>query len=539
MARWPPKWLRVEGATEQADQDMSNDFKQFRAQVSLEQRALLDRIWTVFGRSEPLAWPTSKSIHLRSSKTEVQGLLRDLPTGAVLLTPDDRYALTLLGLLLTRLGEVLEQVLEDFFVWLRREARKNPDIENITSQQVRAGIDEISDEESLLLGEAVFLGRFWDTTFMHGVAWSCGVPKDLDDLPPPEEMNAYIWARAETEAVGALARISPVANAPSDARSTSTTNHVPSAFLSYSWDSPPHKAWVRELAARLRQDGVEAILDQWETVLGDQLPVFMERALRENDYVLIICTPRYKQRSESRAGGVGYEGDIMTAEIVAQGNHRKFIPVLASGTWEQAAPSWLRGKYHIDLSGRPYADEQYRDLLTTLHGQRQGAPPIGQPFSTVDPRHAVSAADPPKPTSDDEDIRIEGVIVDEVTEPRNDGTRGSALYAVPLRLSRRPTVAWAELLVRNWNMPSTFTSMHRPGILSVRGDKVVLTGTTLEEIIAYHRETLTLVLAETNRQYRELAQQQRARSERTQQERDRHRRNIEEQARRLSFEDDD
>jgi uncharacterized protein YbgA (DUF1722 family) len=88
-------------------------------------------------------------------------------------------------------------------------------------------------------------------------------------------------------------------------------------------------------------------------------------------------------------------------------------------------------------------------------------------------------------------------------------------------------------------MPPTFTSMHRPGILSVHGNKVVLTGTTLEEIIAYHRETLKLVLAETNRQYRELAQQQRARSERTQQERDRHRRNIEEQARRLSFEDDD
>ena len=33
-------------------------------------------------------------------------------------------------------------------------------------------------------------------------------------------------------------------------------------------------------------------------------------------------------------------------------------------------------------------------------------------------------------------IEIVGVITDEVGSPRNDGGRGSALYAVPIRLSR-------------------------------------------------------------------------------------------------------
>ena len=76
-------------------------------------------------------------------------------------------------------------------------------------------------------------------------------------------------------------------------------------------------------------------LDQWETAFGDQLPSFMEEAIRESQYVLIVCTPNYKERSEGRKGGVGYEGDIMTAEIMAEKNHRKFIPVLRSGTWEE------------------------------------------------------------------------------------------------------------------------------------------------------------------------------------------------------------
>jgi hypothetical protein len=124
----------------------------------------------------------------------------------------------------------------------------------------------------------------------------------------------------------------------------------PKAFVSYSWDDDNHKKWVAQLATRLRSDTVEVILDQWYAVPGDQLPEFMEREIRKNDYVLIICTPNYKQKSDNRSGGVGYEGDIMTAEIFSKGNHRKFIPILARGTWADASPSWLKGKYFIDLS---------------------------------------------------------------------------------------------------------------------------------------------------------------------------------------------
>ena len=101
---------------------------------------------------------------------------------------------------------------------------------------------------------------------------------------------------------------------------------TPRAFVSYSWDDDSHKKWVADLATALRSDGVDTTLDQWHTVPGDQLPAFMEKEIRENDYVLIICTPNYRLKSDERQGGVGYEGDIMTAEVHTQGNHRKFIP---------------------------------------------------------------------------------------------------------------------------------------------------------------------------------------------------------------------
>jgi hypothetical protein len=51
----------------------------------------------------------------------------------------------------------------------------------------------------------------------------------------------------------------------------------------------------------MREQGGDAIEGGREHLQpGDQLPAFMERAVRENDYVLIVCTPTYADRSNRR-----------------------------------------------------------------------------------------------------------------------------------------------------------------------------------------------------------------------------------------------
>jgi hypothetical protein len=40
--------------------------------------------------------------------------------------------------------------------------------------------------------------------------------------------------------------------------------------------------------------------------------------------------------------------------------------------------------------------------------------------------------------------------------------------------------------------------MHRPGIARIRGDRVVLDGTTVEEVERYHRDTLVLAVEAAN-----------------------------------------
>jgi hypothetical protein len=151
---------------------------------------------------------------------------------------------------------------------------------------------------------------------------------------------------------------------------------TPKAFISYSWDDQEHKAWVKDLAKRLLGDGVKVTLDHWAVAPGDQLPRFMETAVRENDFVLIVLTPAYKAKADGRKGGVGYEGDIMTGEVFAGKDTRKFIPILRSGTWQESSPSWLIGKYGVDLRSDPYTEDQYEDLLRTLLGTREEAPPV-------------------------------------------------------------------------------------------------------------------------------------------------------------------
>lgn len=309
-----------------------------------------------------------------------------------------------------------------------------------------------------------------------------------------------------------------------------------SVFISYSWDDDQHCEWVRKLAERLRADGVDVSIDRWAAVPGDQLPGFMERAIRENGFVVIVCTPRYKIRSDSREGGVGYEGDIMTAEVMSSNNHRKFIPVLRKGAWSEAAPSWLLGKYYINLAGDPYSERDYEDLVRTLLGIRETAPPIGKPMATISPSGAQeSQTQQATPGSEFEDIKITRVIVEDITEPRKDGTHGSALYSIPFALSRTPPPEWRKLFIENWNHPPRFTTMHRPGIAKIYGAAVTLDGTSIEEVERYHRDTLQLVVVETNKQYRDWRRVEDGRKAREEAGREQRRKNLEDASKRIKF----
>ncbi len=134
-----------------------------------------------------------------------------------------------------------------------------------------------------------------------------------------------------------------------------------------------------------------------------------------------------------------------------------------------------------------------------------------------------------------EPIKITGVITEDVGEPRNDGTPGSGLYAVPFQLSRAPSPIWVKAFLQCWELPPRFTSMHRPGIARVRDDRIVLDGTTMEEVERFHLDTLKLAVAEANRIAEQNEEASKKRAGGREQKREHHRENVQDIANRLRF----
>ena len=303
-------------------------------------------------------------------------------------------------------------------------------------------------------------------------------------------------------------------------------NNVPKVFISYSWESKEHSEWVNSLADKLLADGIEAIIDSYDVIPGDRLPEFMESSIKDSDYVIIICTEEYKRKANNREKGVGYESHIISAELYNNHNDRKFIPIIRQGELNTAIPTYLDGKLAIDLRGNPYNETSYKDLIASIFKVKK-KPKVGIRPDYLDEYEPISI--------EGEDIRIIGIISNEVTLPRNDGTRGSALYRIPFRLSSKPTRIWSKLFWRNWDSPPSFTSMHRPGIARVDSDKIILNGTTIEEVKQYHRDTLILCVEKTNEEEKQIRKREEQIKRKKQEERENHYRNIDDISKDIKF----
>lgn len=211
-------------------------------------------------------------------------------------------------------------------------------------------------------------------------------------------------------------------------------NNIPKVFISYSWESKEHSDWVKSLADKLLADGIEAIIDSYDVSPGDRLPKFMESSIRDSDYVIIICTEEYKRKANNREKGVGYESHIISAELYNNHNDRKFIPVIRQGDFNSALLTYLDGKLAIDLRGNPFNEDSYKELIASIFKVKK-KPKVGIRPYYVDEYEPI--------TIEGDDIKIVGIITNEVTLPKNDGTRGSALYRIHFRLSSK---YWVEKL---------------------------------------------------------------------------------------------
>jgi len=159
---------------------------------------------------------------------------------------------------------------------------------------------------------------------------------------------------------------------------------IPKAFISYSHDTQEHKKWVLELAIRLRNNGIDAILDQFELQPGADLPHFMETNLASSNKIMMICTDQYVNKANNGQGGVGYEKMIITSTLMKKIDENKIIPIIRqNGTTE--VPTFLKSKLYINFSKSDDFEFSYDELVRTIHNSPLfKKPPIGNnPFKPV------------------------------------------------------------------------------------------------------------------------------------------------------------
>ena len=169
---------------------------------------------------------------------------------------------------------------------------------------------------------------------------------------------------------------------------TTHETRPPTVFISYSHDSPEHADRVLALSDHLRADGIDCILDQYEDSPPEGFPRWMDRHIRDADYVLMICTPTYFRRvmGEEEPGkghGVAWESTLIYQYIYNAGtSNTRFIPVLLEGANESDYTHPMARSEALPS----HTKEGYEDLYRRLTGQPLTPKPALGTLRTLPPR---------------------------------------------------------------------------------------------------------------------------------------------------------
>lgn len=171
-------------------------------------------------------------------------------------------------------------------------------------------------------------------------------------------------------------------------------------FISYSHDSKPFAARVLKLAKKLHRDGVPTEIDQYYESPEQGWPLWMQHSLNQADHVLVICSPLYHEKlmHGPKAKGVGkgvkWESLLTYNQIYhAEGQNKKFIPVIMNRDHERFVPDALSGQTIY------FYPSDYRKLKNRLLGTSESLRPETDADSGEDGGTATKVATRKKQTA--------------------------------------------------------------------------------------------------------------------------------------------
>jgi NADH:ubiquinone oxidoreductase subunit len=144
---------------------------------------------------------------------------------------------------------------------------------------------------------------------------------------------------------------------------------------------------VLALANRLRQDGVDAMVDQYDPKPPQGWLHWMTEQIPAADFVLLVCTETYLRRVQHREQQGKGRGVVWEANLIynlldrEEAKVQRFIPILFNAADSAFIPLPLEGLAHYSVDTKPGYEDLYRHLtnqprhLKPELGERRSLPP--------------------------------------------------------------------------------------------------------------------------------------------------------------------
>lgn len=140
-----------------------------------------------------------------------------------------------------------------------------------------------------------------------------------------------------------------------------------SIFISYSYDSESHCDWVRKFADSLEeQEKLHIVWDGYDLDATIDKNEYMQSGVFDSDYIIVVATRKYKEKADSRSGGVGIETYMATAahwEMLQNTKKTKIIVILRE---KESIPNYLKGHLHVDFTNDDMYEKSINKLLKPL-----------------------------------------------------------------------------------------------------------------------------------------------------------------------------
>ena len=139
----------------------------------------------------------------------------------------------------------------------------------------------------------------------------------------------------------------------------------PVVFISYSQDNIAFADKVLAFSNRLRSEGIDAILDQYEEAPSEGWPRWTEKSINNADYVIVVASKGYYDKiyekvDQGKGRGAKWEGNLIYQKLyMSDSVNRKFIPVVFDENDLKYIPTPLQGSTYYNVSNEAKFDKLY------------------------------------------------------------------------------------------------------------------------------------------------------------------------------------